>query len=655
MRSLPAASPLRPLFWSIAVFLGGVALHADRIPAWIAIVALATAAWRVALALRGAQLPSIWARGVLAILLVLAVLASYRTLNGLAAGTALLVAMGAMKLLETRGPRDAYIMIGAALFLLLAACLDRQQLLRAPLYLLHAWAACAALLVVGSPANVSGLRLPLRVSARALGYALPLAILLFLFFPRLPGSFWALPNSGSAVTGLSDEMSPGDIDSLTDSDAVAFRVIFDGAVPPPQERYWRGPVLHDFDGATWRRLRGQMYRGSAIAHEGAPYRYRITLEPHGRNWWFALDTIVESPSRSVMLGFDNQLFAIEPVNQTVTYAATSHTSTRNTEPLSLLGRRYETALPGESNPRSRALAADLRRRFPSDRAYVGAVLELFRGGGFEYTLTPPKLDRDSVDDFLFNTRRGFCGHYASAFAMLMRAAGVPARVVTGYLGGEWNPIGRYFAVRQSEAHAWVEVWIDGRGWTRVDPTGVVAPERLTQGLYDLLPGAASFTTRVVRDTAWITQLAQTWDAVNAWWRFQVLDFDLDAQLSLLDDLGFDSPDWQDLALVFACAIVAWLAFLAWQSRRALRFVRRDALARAYEDLSRRLARSGLARADHEPPLAYAARVREAKPELAATACALITEYARLRFGPDAVDVVTLRDYQRRVRKLVLSA
>lgn len=652
MKTLPAGSPLRPLFWAVAAFLGGVLLHVDRIPAWIAGVAFAAAAWRVMLAMRGAALPSIWLRALLATLLVLAVLASYRTLNGLAAGTALLVAMGAMKLLETRAPRDAYIMIGAALFLLLAACLDRQQLLRAPLYLLHAWTACAALLVAGSPGNVTGVRMPLRVSLRAIGYALPLALLLFLFFPRLPGSFWALPNSGSAVTGLSDEMSPGDIDSLTDSDAIAFRVIFDGAIPPPQERYWRGPVLHDFDGATWRRQRGQMYKASAIEHEGPAYAYRITLEPHGRNWWFALDTIVESPSRSVMLSFDQQLFSIEPVNQAVTYSAVSHTTTRNTEPLSRLGRRYDTALPGNRNARSRALAADLRRQFPNDRAYVRAVLDLFRTGGFEYTLTPPKLDRDSVDDFLFNTRRGFCGHYASAFATLMRAADVPARVVTGYLGGEWNPIGRYFAVRQSEAHAWVEVWIEGRGWTRVDPTGVVAPERLTQGLYDLIPGAASFTTRVVRESAWITQITQTWDAVNAWWRFQVVDFDLDAQLALLDDLGFEAPDWRDLALLFACAIAAWLAWVAWQSRRGLRYRRRDGLARAYERLSRRLARLGLARAEHEPPLAYAARISAARPALAATAGALVEEYATLRFGRGA-SAEAVRSFGRRVRAINL--
>ncbi|MGQ0836866.1 MAG: transglutaminase TgpA family protein [Gammaproteobacteria bacterium] len=628
---------VRPVALAAIVFTASVALHVDRLPLWCVAIALGCALWCWLAAHRSMRLPVRTVRVAITCVLVAAVLGTFRTLNGLAAGTALLVVMGAVKLLETRARRDQLIVIFASLFLLLAACLDRQHLTRAPLYAAHAWLACTALLYVAHPSSTLRWRESAGLTARSLALATPLALMLFVFFPRIPGAFWALPKSGQAVTGLSNSMSPGSITELTDSDAPAFRVWFDDAPPPPHERYWRGPVLHEFDGYTWRRVPRQFARQPRIEYEGAPVRYRVALEPHSNNWWFALDMPAGSPDRGVIFAWDYQLLALEPVTQVRHYAHVSHTRTRALDPLSTLGRRIDSALPAARNVRTQRLAARMRAAAAGDAAFASDVLEMFRTGGFEYTLTPPRLDLDSVDDFLFNTRRGFCGHFASAYVTLMRAAGVPARVVTGYLGGEWNPIGGYFIVRQSDAHAWAEVWLEGRGWTRIDPTGVVAPERLTRGLFDLLPDAASARMRFVRDTPWLARSLLAWDALNAWWNDRVVGFDFRAQLGILERLGLDAPGWQQLGIALAVALGAWLAWIAMQLSRSPRAPPPDRLARAYARLCRKLARVGLRREPHEGPTAFAARIEAEQEEIAPAAAPLLARYAQLRFGVPAPD------------------
>jgi hypothetical protein len=277
----------------------------------------------------------------------------------------------------------------------------------------------------------------------------------------------------------------------------------------------------------------------------------------------------------------------------------------------------------------------MRSGVSSDSAYVGAVLNLFRRGGFEYTLTPPRLDMDSVDDFIFNTKRGFCGHYASAFVTLMRGAGIPARVVTGYLGGEWNPIRQYFVVRQSDAHAWAEVWLDGVGWQRVDPTAVVAPERLQRGIADLLPDSLSMSARFMRQMPWLTDARQRWDAVNDWWNEQVVRFDFRSQVSLLRSLGIDSPGWQQLGWLLASGLIGWLLLIAWHMSRAVRSTKADRLGRAYVKLCAKLAKAGAPREPHEGPLSYAESVATRRPDLAEAARSLLGRYADLRYGKGA--------------------
>jgi transglutaminase-like putative cysteine protease len=658
--AVPAA-PRSPLLWACAATAAAMLLDATQVAAWVTIVALGLIGWRLAAAFGAVRLPGGIVRIALGLALVACVFAQFHTLNGLAPGTAMLVLMAAIKLLETRRRRDQYVVIGGALFLLLAACLDRQELMRVPLYAMEALLCCSALAVVAYAPDTdtrafpapAGLRTreAVALAGRTLLYALPLSVLLFLFFPRLPGHFWAVQSGDDAMTGLGDTLTPGSITQLTASYDIAFRVRFDGRPPAPDQRYWRGPVMHEFDGSTWRTGAAAAGETQRLDCTSLPYRYRIFLEPTSRHWWLALDTVMGSPSASVRYTDDYQLIAAQPVNRPLSYSAVSCADTRSAAPLSPAARLDDTRLAPGRNPRTDALASRLRRRAGSDAAFVQAVLAFLHTGGFSYSLTPPPLGSQPVDDLLFRTRSGFCGHYASAFVDMMRAARVPARVVTGYLGGQLNPYDGTFIVRQSDAHAWAEVWLQGRGWTRVDPTAVVAPGRLYSGILDLLPGSVSIPERLVHAWPWLDTALERWEAVNGWWNASVVGFNYNAQLDLLGALGFQSPELRDAGWAFAAALLAWLAWVSWQFGKEPGRPRPDRLGRAYQRLCRKLARIGLPRAPHQGPLAYAQVIIRFRPDLAPRVRPLLKQYADLRFGPGSDR--DLRSFERAVAHLSL--
>jgi len=638
------------------VFAGGLLMVAAHAPPWCLVVALAATLWRILIAT--GRLPELelrrgmrFAFGALTALLVLAVLMSFRTLNGLAAGTALLTLMGALKLIESRSRRDDGIVIGVELFMLLAAALASQALWRLPLYLLLLWGAGAAMALIAHSGSALPARGALRLSARTLLMALPLAVACFLFFPRVAGQFWALEGGQAATTGLSDEMSPGAIDRLIGEYDPVFRVRFLGATPPPEARYWRGPVLNTFDGYTWRRAHNG-YVATPLTLLGEALRYRIILEPANRRWIFALDTVDRAPRADVVLAHDRQLMAREPVNDTFTYEASSHLRTAAAGELSVLGRRLETQLPADPNPRARELARTLRARARSDAEFARITLDWFRDDGLLYSLEPEPTSRDSVDSVLFDTKRGFCGHFASAYANLMRAGGVPARVVTGYLGGEYNPIGGYWIVRQSDAHAWTEVWLERQGWTRVDPTVVVAPERLRSNVYDVLPQSQAGASVMLWRSAWLSRVARLWDGSNEWWRERVLDFNLKAQFDFLRALGIDDPDWTHLGWAFAIGLIGWIVWVSLALRRSVARRRPDRIGRAWLAATRKLARVAPARASAEGPLDYAARVARARPDLATQVNVIAAGYGALRYGP-APSRAGIEQLERDVRRLAV--
>jgi hypothetical protein len=264
---------------------------------------------------------------------------------------------------------------------------------------------------------------------------------------------------------------------------------------------------------------------------------------------------------------------------------------------------------------------------------VRELLQMFREQEFVYTMRPPKLAANSVDEFLFSTRRGFCEHFASAFTFVMRAAGVPARVVTGYQGGEFNPLGGYLVVRQSDAHAWSEVWIDGAGWVRVDPTAAVAPERIERGLIGAMSASEPVPGRLRSESEIWLQAGRAWDLVNDFWNERIVRCDTLRQMALLERLGFDDPDWRTLGLGLAASLAAFFVavsvYLAWKFRRPLR----DWPARLHETAVRRLARRGLIAGRSEGPVAFLDRAAAACPDLAENLREIRTLYGALRYGP----------------------
>ena len=672
--SAPAGVPVQAIGWVLAGFLGAVALNLHHTALWCAPLALGAAAWRARAWRRRPRLPTGLLRITVVVALTLAALLDFRRGGSLGAAASLLVVMAALKLSETTQRRDWLIVISAALFLLLAACLDAQALWRLPLYAAELWLLCTALYALHAGASGSGGSAAagdsgggggggggvgahaggsasdsgsssrsweatrasslLRTSARSLAAALPLAVLLFLFFPRLPGAFWALPQGDQAMTGLGNEMSPGSIAHLYESDAPALRVRFDGSPPPPGERYWRGPVLHDFDGYTWRRRPMALGAPPPLQFSGPAYHYQVTLEPDEQNVLIALAMPQATPSTLPSFRtFDYQLITRRPVMRAVTYRLVSYPKYRSTAPLSPLVRQMDLWYPPGRNPRTVQLARRLRAGVSDDAAFVTATLDYLRHGSFEYTLTPPRLGVNSVDDLLFRTRAGFCEHYASAFAMLMRAGGVPARVVTGYLGGEWNRFGGYLLIRQSDAHAWDEVWLDGQGWVRVDPTSVVAPASLSEQLDGLQPAIGGVGPRL-HSAAWMLTTVQAWQAVNAWWQDRVIGFNFSRQLDLIGKLGLGAAQWQALVWLLAIGGALWLALVAWGLRPRVR-VRADPLTRAWRRIERKLGNSVAPRAPYEGPIAYAERIGTLHPRLAPSLRALARRYARLRYGPAA--------------------
>ncbi|HEY4368967.1 MAG TPA: DUF3488 and transglutaminase-like domain-containing protein [Steroidobacteraceae bacterium] len=627
----PLSRFTQQLLWVVAGFALAVLPHVPDLRIWIVLLACVCAALRIVIALRNWELPPRLVRTVIAVAAMIGVLLTYRTLNGLEAGTAFLVVMGAMKLIETRSARDLTIVIFVAYFLLFAGFLYHQSLLRLPWMLVSAWWLTATLMRIHQTTPMS-VREALGLTGKMLVQALPVMVLLFLLFPRLPGQFWALPAREGATTGLSDEMSPGDVSELSVSSEIAFRARFEGEPPPHNQLYWRGPVLHDFDGRTWRRLRNY-YPQQAVTASGPSYRYNITLQPNNRRWVFGLDAVTDWPQERMARSFDQQLVSRIPLAAATTFTLQSSPAYRYGDAtLPTTTRKLDLAV-GERNPRSKQFAIDLRARTGSDEAFLNAVLHKFRDEQYFYTLEPPRLAPDSVDDFLFNTRRGFCEHFASAFTLLARAAGIPARVVTGYQGGELNPMGGYLIVRQSDAHAWSEVWLEGKGWVRKDPTAYVAPERIESGLSAAVGADEPVPDRLLRSSRALVQIRFAWDALNTFWNDQVVEYGERQQRSLLERLGIRDPDWQvlgiGLVLTLAAFFTALSIYLAWQFRPR----RRDPVFQIYIQLSRRLARRNLGRAQHEGPRDYFERVIRARPDLARELDEARSLYISLRYGP----------------------
>jgi protein-glutamine gamma-glutamyltransferase len=629
--------------------------HLGSLPVWVLVTVAVCGGIRLLLAHRGRPPPPGALRLIIAGLAIALLFLQLHTFNGLAAGTALLVLVAGLKFLETATQRDIYVITLIIYFVCLSALLEGDSFWLLAYLIGVCWLTTATLLRLTSTLPLPDWQRSLRYAGRILGQALPLALVFWLFFPRFDAPLWQIPGAGTgAVSGLGDTMSPGDITELASSDEIAFRVRYATPPPPPEERYWRGPVMHEFDGHTWSRGPAALQAAPALTPQGPVYRYTVSMEPHQHNWIFTLDWPARWNLPRGALNNDYTLVQPDRVSRPIDVVAASYTHAQTPEALSKFLRRRDLSLPPNRNRRTMQLAQSLRSTHPDDLEYVRAVLDMFTQQPFYYTLTPPKLAGDSVDEFLFDTRQGFCGHYASAFAVLMRAGGIPARVVTGYQGGTFNRFADYWIVRQSDAHAWTEVWIDGRGWVRFDPTAAIAPTRVERGLNDAAGADGLFDSRWQQRTPWLADVRLRLDAFRQLWRERILLFDQDSQQKMLEWMNIPEPDGQKLVMVLAAALVLVLVWLTWQVRREIDPTRKELLLRAYERLGAKLAAAGVPRLPHEGAEDFAARVAQRRPDLGATVGALCRHYSNLRYAAGAT-ALTIGQFDDAVRAFRPSA
>jgi transglutaminase-like putative cysteine protease len=652
----PLAHPLSPevrlattrdLLLLVGALTIVVAPHALRAPWWLTLLTLCLYGWRLHYSLNPAPLPSRWLVLAVAAVGMLAVWIEYRTLFGRQPGILLLMLFSGLKLLETRTHRDAAAAAFLGYFLIITNFLYTQSMPTA--LVMAAGVLALTVTLVGFSAPSRTLRSNLRTAGLLIAHAVPAAAALFLLFPRVQGPLWGLPQDAYAgMTGLSETMSPGTLSRLALSDSIAFRAEFEGESPPPALRYWRGPVLWDFDGRTWSLGTPSLVPFAPPSGGDATYRYSVVLEPHNRNWLFALEQAASLPP-GARYTRDGQILARSLVRARTRYGMTStiapHAAAE--EPARNLQRALH--LPPGINPRSLMLAGEWRAAAKSDADVLERAAAFLRQGRFAYTLEPPLLGTHSVDEFLFTTQAGFCEHFASAFVFLMRAAGVPARIVTGYQGGELNPVDRIVTVRQSDAHAWAEVFLARRGWVRVDPTALAVPVRLDAGLARSVAEAEQ-PLLMRPQLEWLRALRYRWEAAAHKWNVWVLGYNPERQRELMASIGMRDADWRSLtAALFTMLGAMTLALLVWSLRRV---ARPDRVQGAWRVFCAKLARKGIERAPSEGPRDFAERAARSFPAARRAILRIGALYIGLRYGRDA-SPRRARDLQRQVRELRL--
>jgi protein-glutamine gamma-glutamyltransferase len=622
----------------------GVALaslpHWQRLPLWIPIAHVALLAARIYIPY---QLPALWLqqKGTINIIRLIIMFAgvagvygSYGSLAGRDVGVALLVLLAGFKIFESNSKRDFYISTYLGYFLIITNFFYTQTIPTASYMVFVIIIMTAGLIDFNDTEQQLTLLKRFKLSTTLLLQAIPILLVLFILFPRVNGPLWGMPKDAfTSITGISDQMSPGSISKLVQSNEVAFRVTFKDKIPEQSDLYWRGPVLWQTDSRKWTMGKTKSdSEPSIIEFSGEPIHYDITIEPSNKNWLFGLEMVSKLPDKTYFT-HDYQLKTHEPIRSRQAYTLSSYSTFRmNKDKNSNLERGL--TLPGTNHPKTRQLASKLRDEFKEPTLIVQAALEWLKNENFVYTLTPPLITGDMVDELLFNTRQGFCEHYAAAFTILMRAAGIPARVVTGYQGGEVNPIGNYLIVRQHDAHAWTEVWLEKQGWVRIDPTSMVSPARVNEGIDIAMPDAIINIPLGLENNATALRLWQrmrnTLDMINYQWAQWVLGYGPERQKRFLQHLGFNTIEWKKLTIylfVFLGIIVAAIATYIFK-----RTPETTEPARKYYDIfCKKMAKAGLARKSYEGPVDFAQRILTSRQDLKSDTQNITNLYVLIRY------------------------
>ncbi len=638
-----------------------------HLPAWCSLLAFGVLLWRGVLAVRGRPLPGRWWLVALLLAALAATWASHRTLLGREAGVTLVVILLALKTLELRARRDALVVFFLGFFTMLTSFFHSQSLPTAAAMLVGLLGLLTALVNAHRPVGQPSLRESAWLAGRMALAGAPVMVALFVFFPRF-APLWGMPSDAfTGRSGLSSTLRVGNVAELALDEGIALRVRFDGAPPPQSQLYFRGPVLSRFDGREWTARGGDGFEAMAgpppadLRVAGEPLRYEVTLEPGSRPWLLAIDAAPRPPElperwRARLTG-DLQWVSAHPVTELLRYRAESHPAFsygqagRDGRPRRDLGAWLQ--LPPDFNPRTQALARQLRAQAADEdpEAIVQAALRRLAQGGYAYTLEPGVAGRHTADEFWFDAKAGFCEHIASAFVVLMRGAGVPARIVTGFQGGEMNGVDGYWTVRNADAHAWTEVWLAGRGWVRVDPTGAVMPGRI--GQFQRLrapPGLVAGALGTFSPTL-LARLRATWEAANNGWNQWVLNYTQSRQFDLLRGLGFAQPSWEDLGKVLAgllaAAALGGAAWARWDGAR------HDPWLRLLQRARQRLRQAGIDAPPHAPPRELMRRVADSglPAALRQPLADWLLALERQRYAPAAASAATLATLRRDFHQL----
>lgn len=639
------------LFYLILLLSLAVLPHFQNLSIWIIGFFYSITGFRILLSINRRAVPSRWLMLPLTLLGIILVLIVVGFSEGRQFGVSLLVLMLSLKLLELKNRRDLYVTVILGYFLLITLFLFNKEMLLT-IYVLSLSVGFTALLV-GTNRIEESLKpwSNLSSAAKLIAGALPVMVLLFVFFPRLDGPLWTLNiGRGVGITGMSDNISLGSIGVLSLSEEVAFRVKFEGELPPPAQRYWRGLVLLWTDGNNWERGNRRAKTPTIITPTDEPLTYTVTMEPSGQKWLFPLDKIVAAPVNTLINSY-RELSVSKSIDHRYSYVAQSSleywSSPEDADLIPAL------QLPANITPRVRDLVKEWQTTHSTNEALVGAALQHFNQQPFVYTLQPPILQNNPVDEFLFESRKGFCEHYATTFTVLMRLAGIPARVVVGYQGGELNPHGGHLIIRQSDAHAWSEVWLPDKGWTRVDPTAAIAPERIERSIDPFRSSEGEPVLFRVDNLGFISELARNarwWkDNMQLNWYRWIVGYNRNTQNTFLNNLGLSYLDHTGKGIVstLGALIVAGLifAYMVYRSRRRL-----PAAVVAYSIFKKKLVRAGMTIPVWLGPTALANRASIIFPGQAAEIRAITQQYISLRYGPRCSDVI-LRNLRKRVRKI----
>ncbi|MEO8279702.1 MAG: DUF3488 and transglutaminase-like domain-containing protein [Ideonella sp.] len=667
----------RDTLFLLAVIAWTISPHTAHLPPWCIALTALVLLWRCRLAITLAPLPGRWWLLGLLALAAGATFMTYQSLLGKEPGVTLAVVLMALKTLELRARRDAFVVFFLGFFLVLTHFLYSQSLLVALAMVVSVWGLLTALVLAHMPVGQPALRQAAALAARTAFWGAPIMALLFVLFPRV-GPLWGVPQDGLSKTGLSNRMTMGSIAELAQDDSIAMRLRFlgpGGAPPPAQSQYFRGPVFGHFDGREWRPIGPQqpsnfppaMRPRAELAVTGPALRYEITLEPLKLTILPLLEVSSAPPQidgYAAQQRSDLQWVTDRPVFERLRFEAEAHVDFRHGPLDPVLGLQDYVELPPGYNPRTLAWAAALRRQpryLNADSITLAqAVMNHIRSGGFEYTLAPGAYGEDNpraaIDEFWLDRRQGFCEHFAAAFVVVLRALDIPARIVTGYQGMDTEPIDGYYVVRQNAAHAWAEYWVAGKGWLRADPTSAVSPDRIQNNrMLRPEPGLVAGAWERV-SPAFLSGIGDLWDAANNRWNQWVLSYSRGAQFNLLKSLGLSSADWQDLAWLLlsslsalSLAVVGW----AWWDR-----ARVDPWLRQRQILRARLHALGVSSASHEPPRSLAGRVRQQLGERGAGLAALLELLDLQHYGPAArsrPDPALTRKFKAEARSVARSA